>query len=355
MGPPVKEPPYLRPMLSDNNTSSQGRGRASPPNPPRPLTQTTLLGVPLAASDSETFGHAFPSRPATNASLITFQNIGPQPRSPGPKFHVNPRRFSRYNVSICLLAEHCLTESRLSHFERFTTRFKVINPSSFPFLANYVHASAAPWNLTGGTGFAAHHYLLAHKHSHGSNPTGLGCWVYICLAGRNGCTVTFYVVYRPCRNTSTIGSVWNQHISYFMSQGISEPDPGALFDSQFLDAVRSSLEAGDNVVIGVDNNADVRSSTLANELHALGLVDAILTQHAPASPPATHNHNHNRTPIDSIWVTLGLTVLWSGYAPFDAPCAMLSNHRLLWVELNNSSLMGKHLPSVAPVKACCIR
>ena len=105
MGPPVKEPPYNSPMLGDDDTPSRGRGRVSPPNPSRPFTQTTLLGVPLASSDSESFGHTFPSRPATNASLITFQNIGPQPRSPNHKFHVNPRRISRYNISLCLLAE----------------------------------------------------------------------------------------------------------------------------------------------------------------------------------------------------------------------------------------------------------
>ena len=34
---------------------------------------------------------------------------------------------------------------------------------------------------------------------------------------------------------------------------------------------------------------------------------------------------------------------------------MLSDHRLLWIELDNSSLLGKHLPSVVPVKACRIR
>ena len=136
-----------------------------------------------------------------------------------------------------------------------------------------------------------------------------------------------------------------------MSQGRTDPDPGALFDSDLLSAVNSSLDAGDNVVIGIDNNADVRSSPLAVEFRSLGLLDAILSQHAPASPPATHNRNQSRTPIDGIWVSPGLHVVCSGYAPFDSSYAMASNHRLLWVELDNRSLLGKNLPPVAPVWA----
>ena len=140
-----------------------------------------------------------------------------------------------------------------------------------------------------------------------------------------------------------------------MSQGKPNPDPGSLFDSQFIDAIQISLDVGDNVVIKIDNNDDVRSSTLAAKLLSLGLVHDILTQHAPASPPATRNCNHSCTPIDTLWVSPGLTVLCSGYAPFDSPFAMTSDHRLLWIKLDNSSLLGKHLPSVAPVRACCIQ
>ena len=43
------------------------------------LTQANLHGVAISASDSETFGHTFPSTPGTNTTIITFQNIGQQP------------------------------------------------------------------------------------------------------------------------------------------------------------------------------------------------------------------------------------------------------------------------------------
>ena len=43
------------------------------------LTQANLYGVAILASDSEHFGHTFPSTPGTNTTIITFQNIGQQP------------------------------------------------------------------------------------------------------------------------------------------------------------------------------------------------------------------------------------------------------------------------------------
>ena len=53
----------------------------------------------------------------------------------------------------------------------------------------------------------------------------------------------------------------------------------------------SFINAGDSIVLGVDDNYDVRTSDLSQKLTELGLRDAILTLHAPASPPATYNRN----------------------------------------------------------------
>ena len=229
------------PMVRGHSSRHRGPGRGSPLQPPRPLTQTTLLGVPLDASDSEAFGHPFPSKPSPNTSIVTFQNVGPQPRTYGFKFNYNPGRFAKSNASLCLFAEHCLNESRLSPSERFAARVIAKNPHAFTYLVNNATSPGAAWNLTGGTGFLAHHHFLSHKTSHGADPTGLGRWVFLTLAGRHGSSVTFFSAYRPCRNLSTVGSVWNQHVTYFMSQGRTDPDPGALFDSDLLSAVKASL------------------------------------------------------------------------------------------------------------------
>ena len=44
------------------------------------LVQTDLRDEQILAKDSEIFGHSYPARIHTNCSIITYQNIGHQPR-----------------------------------------------------------------------------------------------------------------------------------------------------------------------------------------------------------------------------------------------------------------------------------
>ena len=94
--------------------------------------------------------------------------------------------------------------------------------------------------------------------------------------------------YRPYKNKRDYGSIWNQHCQYFSEHhNIADPGPHAIFDEELLEEVWVRMNMGDSVVLGVDNNSDVRTSTLAKGLEDLGLRDVILSLHALASPPAT--------------------------------------------------------------------
>ena len=145
----------------------------------RHLTQTTLLGVPLREADSEAYGHNFPTTPATNCSIITFQNIGPQSRfGTTSRARFNFKSPSKCNSSVSLYAEHCLNERALDPQHLFSSRLTVANPSIYTYLSNNT-TEASSWNQTGGTGFSIHHSLLSHKTSHSADPTGLGRWTSI--------------------------------------------------------------------------------------------------------------------------------------------------------------------------------
>ena len=273
----------------------QGARRCPLPNSQhRHLTQTTLLGVPLREADSEAYGHVFPTKPSPNSSIVTFQNIGPQPQlGSTSRAQFNSRSFSKCNSSISLYAEPCLNERALFPADLFSARITRASPSAYTYLSNNTTEDSA-WNQTGGTGFSIHHSLLSHKTSHGADPTGLGRWTYIRLQGKHGSSISFFSAYRPCRNPTTLGSVWNQHLRFFQLQGIASPDPCSIFDTDLFAAITTSLDAGDNVVIGIDNNADVRSSWLATKFVSLGLSDAILSQHSPASPPCYPQQEHRQ-------------------------------------------------------------
>jgi len=221
------------------------------------LTQSTLQGTSLAAADSEAFGHPFPNSPATNCSIVTFQNIGPQPQfTHSSRSSRNSTAFSTSHASLSLLAEHCLNERALEPQHYFSRRLSRASSSAFSYLTNNSQEST-DWRQPGGTGFIANHTFMSHKISHGADPTGLGRWSFLRLRGKHGATISFFSAYRPCHNTLWLGSVWNQHLRYFQLQGVPSPDPCSIFDADLLAAVTSALDAGDNVVIGIDNNADV--------------------------------------------------------------------------------------------------
>ena len=75
------------------------------------------------------------------------------------------------------------------------------------------------------------------------------------------------------------------------------------------------------------------------------MIDSILTLHSTSSPPATFNRNKTRTPFDALWVSPNIGVLRGGYCVFGGVFGMSSDHRQLWIEVDNSTILGKHLPS----------
>ena len=108
---------------------------------------------------------------------------------------------------------------------------------------------------------------------------------------------------------------------------------------------------GDSIVLGIDVNGDVRpsfhdrrSGEFVSALVTMGLRDAVLSIHPFLPPPATQNRNLNRVPIDAIWVSRNVVVNRAGFSPFGGDLTCASDHRMLWVELDNSSTLGKFLP-----------
>ena len=71
------------------------------------LSQHILHGHNQQAADGDTFGDQYPSLPAPNSSIFTFQNIGPQNKSAAESAsQLNSSRFSIGNAIVSLFAEH---------------------------------------------------------------------------------------------------------------------------------------------------------------------------------------------------------------------------------------------------------
>ena len=103
---------------------------------------------------------------------------------------------------------------------------------------------------------------------------------------------------------------------------------------------------GDTIVMGINMNEYVRVSSLAKQLKDIVLKDVVLSKHPFKSPPATHNWNHSCEVIEGMITSLNVEVICAGFSSFDSnyPFEPSHKHCLIWAELDNFSILGKHIP-----------
>ena len=98
------------------------------------------------------------------------------------------------------------------------------------------------------------------------------------------------------------------------------------------------IAEGDQIVVAMDANEDVRAPALASMFQDLGMVEVILHQHTQAQPIATQARNNNGIPIDCMWMTPGLQPETASYLSFDE--VYYSDHRCLWSDVPFTMAFG---------------
>ena len=165
------------------------------------------------------------------------------------------------------------------------------------------------------------------------------------LRGRDQIHTRFVSAYRPCRNQG-ISTTWTQHLNYFRLKGDHVTNPRDKFDEDLCEEIKTWKELGDIIIIGIDMNEDAYGGKLSRLFRNLGLIPLIQSAHPNQSPPATFDGNQSRTTIEEIWGTQTVAVNRAGFMPFDneAPSAPSDGHRMLWIEVDNNSILGKEVP-----------
>ena len=313
---------------------------------PHQLLQRDLFGNIVLHKDSDEYGHPFPIQPNPDTTLVTFQNIGPQTKlSTTYRSHHNAAAYAKSKAHISLLCEHCINPTQVSSGNHFSERFRFKSPDSFVCINNNRNESHEfTWQQYGGTGLICNKLFRSQKIDHGTDSTALSRWTWARFRGKGNTVLRAVSAYRPTENHGPT-TTWSQHERYYQKhRKIQTPNVQAIFDNDLVNSIKAWILLGDSIVLGIDANDDVRHSRLTNQLSEIGLRDGILSTHPSMSPPATHNRNLNRTPIDAIFVSSNVIVTRAGYAPFDGPHSFQSDHRMLWVELDNISILGKKLP-----------
>ena len=152
---------------------------------------------------------------APDASVFTFQNVGPQPCTFfHPKARQTANSFRSTNAAAALFVEHHLNDARLPFEHRFSSRIRAASPGAKTHSASNVTNSAGTLHPWGATGITLNQHLLSQKISQGADPTNLGCWMSACFQGRQRATFTLFSACGPCFSPDWSGSVWSQHFQH---------------------------------------------------------------------------------------------------------------------------------------------
>ena len=223
--------------------------------------------------------------------------------------------------------------------------YGALHDSTATFAYNAQEPSVSEPIQYGGVGIIATAEIKFRLQDRGRDPSGMGRWAWIRITGKEGHHTLFVTAYRPCQSGGA-GSVYQQH-ARAMALNSDFRDPRTAILQDLVEAIETWKLNGDHVILGMDSNEDVRSGEVYQFLSQAGLREVILALHPDLSPPATHNRNQNREPIDGFWSTAGIEITKGGYLAFGLGCP--SDHRVLWFEATYSVILGQRPSDLAPI------
>ena len=331
---------------------SQLKHRSPPPPPPPPTAAT-------ATNHQGRYGDTFPPHKHSKVLRLAFQNINNLTKklSDDPKDKSNQiiQAIIDLQLDIIAMAEIGLNWRNLNDRNQWHNRThcsRLRSPKS-NFAENRTCAFEEDC-VPGGVGMTTTFEATHRVSSISRDPTGLGRWASMVLEGRQDYKLRVAVAYNPCKPaTSGLLKVYDQHKFYFRGKGPpSNPDrePNQAFREDLLAAVQTWKANGEQIVIMMDANEDVRTGPLALALQTEGLWDAITAKHGSHQPPpATFFRNTNARPIDGIFTTLPANELQCGY--FDFKEGIPGDHRMLWVDIPFTLALGHNPPNLSQVSA----
>jgi exonuclease III len=171
----------------------------------------------------------------------------------------------------------------------------------------------------------------------GSDDSKMGRWSWLLLRGQNGVRVRVVTLYRPVQSFGAT-STYQQHQQLLLDANIDEcPRKQMMYDlRKFLS---TSIESGDKIIVMGDFNEDVRSHFISRFFDSLGMHESIIGKHGENAPNTFYQ---GTVPIDGIFMTKNLIATRSGYT--QTSWGMPSDHRLLWIDIRLSDMLGEHAP-----------
>ena len=356
VAPPPVVPNHQRSRHARLRRQTEGRIRNQRNQPSSQAAHSSLDAYLNSLSPGNFFGDD--SRQQSHQSTrILFQNVH------GIPFPMNEEKqkglfqcWTKEKVGIALLAEMNLQWSAVPRGKKWFDRVKSFTDQGhFSAVAYHEHQefptpSAFQW---GGCSATLLHKVARRAKSGGVDETGLGRFSWIKIRGRDirqqesqadgppGGPLDLVVVsaYRPSKEGTNLGSVWNYQRNYWLDQGVST-NPREKFTEDLVTQIRQWKKDGCEVIVGVDANEDVshnEPSSFRQKLREVGLSEAILRRHHGPYPATTQTNTSNE-PIDGLFVSDGVLVKAGGYLDFQQ--YLKSDHRAIWIDIDLEATLG---------------
>jgi hypothetical protein len=211
--------------------------------------------------------------------------------------------------------------------------------------ANNTTAPPAALRQHGGVTLISFEEHLPRIVDASSDTEDLGRWVTQAVEGKGSHSTRYVAAYMPCKSRGD-NTVYTQHQEHFRRQG-SDREPRQAFLEDFHSALTSWTNNGEQVVICMDANEDVREGEVASMFRSVGFEEQITSTHGTNEPPpATHDSNTKSIPIDGIWTNFGHGTFRCGYLGFGE--GLPGDHRTAWIDIPLSDVFGYTPPPDAP-------
>jgi hypothetical protein len=247
---------------------------------------------------------------------IGFQNIGGIPAKKNRiKDDIIRCGIEKFDFDIFGLAEVNTNWTYVQESDRLVHRSKHWWGGHHFTSAHNIHSTSRRTHQYGGVamwsiGKASHRVI-----GQGRDPSGLGRWVWTRYRGRNNVTLRIFTAYRPNPPSEGPFTVHAQHRSYFNS--IEEDRcPRKAFLEDICKDVSIAQGEGDNTIVMLNGNEDMRTGDLFEAFSNCNLQEAIIHRHG-TNTPSTYIRNLSNTPINGIWCNPSLTIQAGGYCEFN--------------------------------------
>jgi hypothetical protein len=145
------------------------------------------------------------------------------------------------------------------------------------------YEAAKPYQAGGVSQWATNQ--MVHRISEvGQDGTGLGRWTWQVFRGKEGRRLRVITAYHPVYSESTDGTTWSQQKAFFDRNEVAG-DPREIFTRDLQLAVSAWVDAGEQVILGIDANEDVQMGTFARKMREAGLKELTTFRHGRNGPP----------------------------------------------------------------------